>query len=452
MNDLLASAIVLVAGIAGLGLMIRRYSRVEQRYMTFGFVAHILGAFAQIWITLGVYDGGGDMFTYMTEGSMVARAMEYQPEHFVPLWLDLLLQRDPEVALPIVGAGHATGSMVALTAALAIVFRYSIYAACLAVAIMAFFGKLALYRVFREELPREVHIRALVGILLVPSAVMWSSGLLKESFVAIGLGPLWLGVHRVLKGRLTRGLLLIVFGFIPIALCKPYTLFALTVSIGGWVAVDRLKARSSTGEVKLRPVYLVIGAGLVYAGVIALGRIYPVYSIENLGEDFARHQRLGGMAGGGSYYQIGDEGAMSLQKQIVFAPIALATTLFRPFIFEARNGLAFFASLEATAFTFLIGRAVLRTGPRDIFRTVLAKPVLFAGLLFVLTFGMAVGLATTNFGSLSRFRTPLIPFYAVFVLAIDAQAQRRHHRLSPLRTQGIRHNRPQPHPSAHGPK
>jgi hypothetical protein len=39
----------------------------------------------------------------------------------------------------------------------------------------------------------------------------------------------------------------------------------------------------------------------------------------------------------------------------------------------------------------------------------------------VLLFGMAVGLTTTNLGTLSRYRMPLVPFFAaLLVLFMDA--------------------------------
>jgi len=166
----------------------------------------------------------------------------------------------------------------------------------------------------------------------------------------------------------------------------------------------------------------VLAAAIVYAGVIFLGRAYPIYLIENLGEGLARHQRLGVQAGGGSFYSMGDETAMSLQKQIAFAPLAIGTALFRPFIFEARNALAFVAAFEALVITIFVGHALVRTGPRAALRVVMSTPVLFAGAIFTIVFGMAVGLATTNFGSLSRYRMPLMPFYAAVVLAAGAPA------------------------------
>jgi hypothetical protein len=420
MTDILGSIAALFFGALVLALSAKSLSRVEQRYLALSFAAHILAAIAQIVISQGVY-GGGDNITYMTQGSFLARGIEINPERFVPLWVDLLLQREWDEVLPIQGAGSGTGTMVALVAGLALVFRYSLYGACLSVAILAFVGKVALYRVFRELLPQAVRVRMLVAALLMPSAVFWSSGIQKEAFVIAGIGPVWLGVHRILRGRPILGVVYALVGALPIGLLKPYTLFALAVAAGAWVGVDRLQVRSGgSGPVRIRPAYLVLSAALIYGGVIALGQLFPSYSVDNLGEDLARHQYLGHVTGGGSSYAMGDGAAMSLQKQLAFAPLAVATSLFRPFPFEANNALAFAASLETLVLTGVVVRLLFRTGPRAALTAIMSTPVLFASLLFAVTFGMAVGLATTNFGSLSRYRMPLIPFYATAVLVLAA--------------------------------
>jgi hypothetical protein len=44
-----------------------------------------------------------------------------------------------------------------------------------------------------------------------------------------------------------------------------------------------------------------------------------------------------------------------------------------------------------------------------------SSPLMFCAA-FTLTLGVAVGLATTNLGTLSRYRMPLVPFFVAMVL------------------------------------
>jgi TM2 domain-containing membrane protein YozV len=432
MNEFVTSTFVLLLGALVLSVAVRKLTRFEQRVIALTYAAHFLAGIAQVVIARGVY-GGGDNLVYMSEGSLLARAIEIHPARFGRLWLDILLQRETNEAIEVLGQGSSTGTMIAITAALALVLRYSLYGACLSVAVIAFLGKLVLYRVFRELLPEMVRARILIAVLAMPSAVFWSAGIQKEAFVVASMGPLWLGVHRILHGRPVRGAIFALIGVLPIALLKPYTLFALAIAAGVWVGLDRLRVRQGgTGAVRVRPVYLIVGAALAFGGVIVLGRVFPHYSTEKLAEDLAHHQHVGAMltatmdsaGGGASYYSMGNESS-SLQEQIAFAPLAAATALFRPLPFEANNGLAFVASLETFALTSVVCHLLARVGPRRAFAALMSSPVLCASLVFAVLFGMGVGLATTNFGSLSRYRMPLIPFYATLVLVLGARPRTR---------------------------
>jgi hypothetical protein len=46
------------------------------------------------------------------------------------------------------------------------------------------------------------------------------------------------------------------------------------------------------------------------------------------------------------------------------------------------------------------------------------SPFLVSSVVFILVFGVGVGLATRNLGSLSRYRMPMMPFYATTLLVL----------------------------------
>jgi len=48
------------------------------------------------------------------------------------------------------------------------------------------------------------------------------------------------------------------------------------------------------------------------------------------------------------------------------------------------------------------------------------------------TFSVAVGLATTNLGTLSRYRMPMMPFYVTFILLLGQQLTERTRTPQPL--------------------
>jgi len=45
--------------------------------------------------------------------------------------------------------------------------------------------------------------------------------------------------------------------------------------------------------------------------------------------------------------------------------------------------------------------------------------------VFVMAFGIAVGLASSNLGTLSRYRSPLVPFFVVLLLVLGKPRRAR---------------------------
>ena len=52
-------------------------------------------------------------------------------------------------------------------------------------------------------------------------------------------------------------------------------------------------------------------------------------------------------------------------------------------------------------------------------------PFLVFCTVFVIAFGIAVGLTSTNLGTLSRYRSPILPFFAVLLLVLDGARRAR---------------------------
>jgi len=76
-------------------------------------------------------------------------------------------------------------------------------------------------------------------------------------------------------------------------------------------------------------------------------------------------------------------------------------------------------ALETTFLTVLLIRIVVT---RDLFRVrrqVMDDPFLVFCTVFVLALGVAVGLASTNLGTLSRYRAPILPFLALTLFVLQ---------------------------------
>jgi hypothetical protein len=134
-------------------------------------------------------------------------------------------------------------------------------------------------------------------------------------------------------------------------------------------------------------------------------------------------QRRGGYENeGGSNYRLdapeGEASERTTQQELLLAPLGLATALFRPLFFEARNVVQFANALEATGLLILVIQVFRRLGVRRIMAEIASSPALLFCVVFTLGLGLGTGLSSANLGTLSRYRAPMMPFYFTVVMML----------------------------------
>ena len=95
--------------------------------------------------------------------------------------------------------------------------------------------------------------------------------------------------------------------------------------------------------------------------------------------------------------------------------------------------------------TFLLAIALvfLIRYPLFFFRSLFKDPLLLFALVFSITFAYSVGLSTSNFGALVRFKIPLLPFFVTLLLVLYRQ-KREEGVTKFLRSNPLSQGRPQP--------
>jgi hypothetical protein len=391
------------------------FSRRERHWVTASFLMHVGFASAQVPLTLSFY-GGGDMFLYFSYGEILARMMERDPLHIIPEVMALLLQNPHRLPLDIIGTGTSTGSMSALAAWVFYLLGPSKYAACIVFAVLSLSGKIAMYRVFRANVDPAFRWPVAIATLFVPSFVFWSSGLIKEAVAVVGFGWSLFGLHLwIREGRPLSGWALMLAGALPISLIKPYILFPFVLAGGSWYYWARSLKR---GRVRIRPAYFAMAAVLGVGGIVLLGHYFPEYAIDSFSARTSELQRLGRVVRGGSTYELSGEIPTTVAGQFAYAPAALASSLFRPSLLEVHNLLMLANAVETTALTFLFARILFTRNLGNVRRQVADEPFLVFCVVFVIAFGIAVGLASNNLGTLSRYRAPLLPFFVALLLVL----------------------------------
>jgi len=429
MNDVLPVLLVTVVGAVLVALCSIGFSRQERKWVTATFFMHVGFACAQVPIALSFY-GGSDMFLYFSYGEILAQMMERDPLHVMPEVTALLLHKIHRLPMTIIGTGSSTGSMSALAAWCFYLLGPSKYAACIAFAMLSLCGKIAMYRVFRANVDPTFRWPVAIATLFLPSFVFWSSGLIKEAVAVTGFGWALFGIHLWIgESRPAPGWALIVAGAMPIWLIKPYILFPLVLAGGSWYYWARSIKR---GEVRIRPAYFGFAALLGFGGIALLAQYFPEYAPDTFSTRTHELQQIGRGIRGGSNYILGGQIPTTLSGQLAYAPLALLTSLFRPSIFEVRNLLMLANAVETTVLTLLFARILFKRNLGNVRRQIMDEPFLVFCLVFVIGFGIAVGLTSTNLGTLSRYRSPIVPFFAVLLVVLGWP------RRAPSRTKDVR--------------
>lgn len=410
---------MLVVGLVLASALLRSYPDNERSLLWASFGLHTLSAVAVIVIVRGVY-GSGDMFGYFQAGKFFAGRLRSDFFDMGPRLIEILFQRSPPLPFPGIMAGSNTGSMQAISGFICLFSGESIYGACLLVAFVSFVAKLALFNAMKTGLPEVPSARLAVACMLVPSAVFWSSGLLKEPIAVAGLSAMVHGGSAIVhRNRWLSGMLYVVGGGVVAGLFKGYLLPPFGIGAGFYYVSRAFFASGRT----IQPRFLVLGVVVALLSVLITGAALPHFAPETFAEEAHDAQAIGQRVTGGSTYSYGEG---SLISQV---PLALATVLYRPLVFEASSPLMFISALETLAAAILTIIGLSRTPLNVTVRDILVRPALCFCLGFVLTLAVGVGLTSTNLGTLSRYRVPLVPFYATLLMVL---ANRRAAATSPL--------------------
>jgi hypothetical protein len=287
---------------------------------------------------------------------------------------------------------------------------------------LSFTGAWRLFRFFYEQYP-QMHKQFSIAILCLPTFVFWSSGILKDPLCTGALGWLTYSLYSIfyLKKNLIRySIAAIIASYFLIAL-KVY----IIVSYIPFFALFIILQNVTLVQNKLFRVVLVI--------VFFVGSIFSFIRVASTME-----QALGSFAGGditqsvknyqvnfqnqeeasGSNFSLGVEFDGSLTSLIKIGPAAIVATLFRPFLWESKKLSTLFTSFESLAFMLLTIYVVAKVGIKNMFKTIVSKPIVLYSLCFSLLFALFVGATTLNFGSLVRYKIPAIPFYLLSMFFI----------------------------------
>jgi hypothetical protein len=396
-------------------------------YFLKGMCAKLFGSvfFCTIYI---FYYGYGDTVTYFESSMAMANLFYQSPEKYFEV---MVSAPSPEVrSLFTDKTGYPysylfydphTFMVVKLTSIFTILTFTRYYFTSLLIAATSYLAIWRLFQTFRQYAP-EIEGKLAIAILYFPSPLFWGGGVSKDSYTFMGTALFVYCAHEffILKKRKPIIIGLLIFSAWLILSIKPYIFMVLFPGGVLWIFYDLLsRIRSPFISFVLFPLMILAVSGLSYYVLSSLGSSMDKFSIDKALETAAvTSNDLKQEYYGGSSFDIGTfDGSVNGMIRL-FIP-ATNAGLFRPFIWEGRSPVLFLAALENL---FLLGFTIYvlyKTKITGTFKIISKNPILLFCIIFVILFAFMIGISTSNFGALVRFKIPLLPFFVSALFIID---------------------------------
>ncbi len=396
---------------------------INRRYFIPALSVRMIGA-----ISLGLlyqfYYSGGDTYNYHTFGSRIVweSFIENPMQGLRLIFGDI--QDDASVykySSGILFLRDPSSFFIVRISSFFDILTFSSYAGTAVLfAATSFAGSWAFYLTFYNRYPR-LHFTLALVTFFVPSLFFWGSGILKDTLVLAALGFATYFIDKLLIQRKwsLRTLIYLAISLFIIFEIKKFVLQAFIPAALLWIYFKYLMTiRSIVLRVLIFPVIIGFVSYLGYYIVVKVGEGDARYSVNQLAYTAKiTAYDIGFYTGrdAGSHYSLGElEGTFG--DMIQKAPAAINVALFRPYLWEAKNLLMFFSAIESLVCGLLVGYVIfLKKGK-------LAESFKNPDLVFLMTFSIvmafAVGITSYNFGTLSRYKVTLLPFFLTAMIIV----------------------------------
>lgn len=297
-------------------------------------------------------------------------------------------------------------------------------------ALFAFWGSWKMANALTNYYPQYQRI-IFVSFLLIPSFVFWSAGVSKE---AICIGCLNFGAAAMLNLVRTRKKILyrlflaticfsvvwtiksyIVLSFVPIFLF--FLIFQIIQFIPQKATRKNFRIGVIIGSIFIA-VLVVLTAGNTISDKIKNDLISSAFYL-------VQGQKRATVADDSSY-DIGltvEDMKESNVKPYILPSINVA--LFRPFPWEVHKVMMVFSMVESFAFLLLVLWILIRSMIWRSLYLIFTDSLLVFSISYSLFFAFFVGLASANFGTLVRYKTPFISYFLLALLILNLQLKKK---------------------------
>lgn len=396
-----------------------------RQFFIVGYTVKVVGAIFFGLVFQFIY-GYGDTFFYF-DGASIAREAFLENPH---LYFQLLFENMNEYSDPYTYHyafrmpyyGDKASFTINKIGSVFSILSFNTYTVnCLFFALLSFAGSWQMYKAWVDIYPV---LKKQLGwaIFFIPSIFFWASGVVKDSVTFAALAFAFGAFHfGIIKRRQTYiNIIIFLLCCYTLYTVKLYILLCFIPACGWWFYAQYTKQiKSKFLKVVFAPFLLVIGSALVFYSFSNLiqGTAYDLDKVAK--KAFITADWIHQMSDQGSAYNIGiDQMDGSIGSMVKLYPKGIFITLFRPFIWEVKNFNMALAGLENLVLLFLTIQVFRNQKWATILQRLRTEQMVIVCLIFTLFFSGIIGIVSSNFGTLVRYRIPILPFYTIALIIL----------------------------------
>ncbi|MEO7989456.1 MAG: hypothetical protein ABI663_07945 [Chryseolinea sp.] len=424
LRDLIVTPLVLIfIYVVAYFLRARITDDITRSYFLPALTVKLIGAIA-LGLVYQFYYNGGDTYIYHTYGSRVVwQAFLDSPADGIKLlFSDGINQNGIYKYTSKIYFFHDPPSYaIVRVATIFDLITFSTYSAtALLFAVLSFVGMWMFFLTFYKQYP-HLHKGLALASFFIPSVFFWGSGILKDSVTLACLGIATYQIYRIFFERRISFLnfLILLIALYGIFSVKKFVLQAYLPAAIVWIFARNFRhIRSIVLKIMLVPFVAIIVIASAYYAIVKVGEDDARYSISKIAETAqvtAYDIRYWSGRDAGSGYSLGElDGTFG--SMVRLAPQAINVSLFRPYIWEVRNPLMLLSAMESSCLLAFALYVIFKK--RSLFLAAFSNSNVIFAMVFSVSFAFAVGVSTFNFGTLVRYKIPLLPFFLVALILI----------------------------------
>jgi hypothetical protein len=397
------------------------------KYFIYGFLAHMGGCILYAMV-VQYYYGYGDSFGFYQGGQAIRKILANNGNPFSTFFLDgeeLLkiykLTGDDDIYMQAGISNNASLIIYKITAVFSYISFNSYLIISLFFGLFSFAGVWKMFCVFNELLNKYQEKILVYSIVFLPSICFWGSGLMKDSLCLGFVGFIFSSGYGIFVKKSYRlsNFLVLLLSLYFLYLIKSYIASTLVLAAILTYLIGII-LRSKGNIIKLSFVLLVLlVSGLFLSFSISSTMTSVIEESKSQIENFKNSYESSSDADENSMAGFKEaDFEFTISSIILRVPLKTTSTLYRPFIWETRKPIMMFSAVESFLMLLAAIFVLIRCRVTRFFYYIAINPEIFFAFVFTALLAAVVGFTTFNFGSMVRYRLPILPFYCFMLIAI----------------------------------